>query len=119
MIICSYSEKLYSKEENNYNYLDKQSFINEIRKHLKEIKKIPETYNSIESSKVIYVLINPQPGQVRGDWSVRENGKVYSNHRTKKKAIEEARKVARKFNAIVKVQNMDGLFNKSFKPRLK
>jgi hypothetical protein len=119
MILCSYSEKLYSKEEITYNELDKQSFINEIKTHLRELKKIPETNNSIKSSNVIYVLINPQPGQVRGDWSVRENGKIYSNHRTKMKAIEEAKKIARKRNLTVMVQKMDGLFNKSFKPRSK
>lgn len=72
MIICSYSENLYTEEEAKYNELDKQSFINEVRNHLKELKKIPKTNNSRKSSNVIYVIINPQPGQVRGDWSVRK-----------------------------------------------
>ena len=119
MIICSYSENLYTEEETKYNELDKQSFINEVRNHLKELKKIPKTNNSRKSSNVIYVIINPQPGQVRGDWSVRKKNKIYSNHRTKMNAINEARKIARKCKATVMVQNMNGLFIKTFKPRVK
>jgi hypothetical protein len=106
-------------EIKTYNELDKQCFINEIKTHLKEINKIPKTDGFIKSSNVIYVLINPQPGQVRGDWSVHINDKIHSNHRTKIKAINEAKKIARKYKSTVMVQNINGLFNKSFKPREK
>jgi hypothetical protein len=119
MILCSYSEKLYSEDEIAFNEIDKQSFINEIKMHLKELNKITENSNTLDSFNVIYVLSNPQPGQVRGDWSVIKNGKIYSNHRTKIRAIEQARKIARKHNSTIKVQNIDGLFKESFKPRKK
>jgi len=68
-------------------------------------------------SNVIYVVNRPQPGQVRGDWAVRGHGKIYSQHRTKEKAIKAARKIAKEKNATVMVQNTDGTFSEGFKPR--
>jgi hypothetical protein len=115
---CSYNDILYTIKENKYNKSIDQIINNKIKKKFSEqkykfgVKKI----NSI--SKVIYVLSDPQPGQVRGDWSVRRNGKIYSNHRSKINAIKKARKIAIKFNEKVIVQNMDGSFNPIFKPRL-
>jgi len=70
-------------------------------------------------SNVIYVVSKPQPGEVRGDWAVRDHGKIYSHHKTKEKAIDEARKIARNRNATVMVQNTDGTFSEGFKPRQK
>jgi hypothetical protein len=70
-------------------------------------------------SNVIYVVSKPQPGQVRGDWAVRSHGKIYSYHRKKERAIEEARKIARDRDATVMVQNTDGTFSEGFKPRSK
>ncbi len=68
-------------------------------------------------SNVIYVVSKPQPGEVRGDWAVRSHGKIFSHHKTKEKAIEEARKIASKKDATVMVQNTDGTFSDGFKPR--
>ena len=68
-------------------------------------------------SNVIYVVSNPQPGQVKGDWAVRGHGKIYSHHRTKENAIKKAREIAKKREATVMVQNTDGTFSDGFKPR--
>ena len=70
-------------------------------------------------SNVIYVVNNPQPGQVRGDWAVRGHGKIFSHHRTKENAIKKAREIAVKKEATVMVQNTDGTFSDGFKPRSK
>jgi hypothetical protein len=70
-------------------------------------------------SNVIYVVSKPQPGQVKGDWAVRSHGKIYSHHRTKENAIKTAREIARKKEATVLIQNTDGTFSGSFKPKLK
>ena len=40
-----------------------------------------------KTANVIYVVSKPQPGQVRGDWAVRDHGKIYSHHRKKQTAI--------------------------------
>ena len=68
---------------------------------------------------VIYVVSKPQPGQVRGDWAVRSHGKIYSHHRKKQTAIKAAKKIAKEREATVLVQNTDGTFSESFKPRKK
>jgi hypothetical protein len=68
-------------------------------------------------ANVIYVVSKPQPGEVRGDWAVRSHGKIFSHHKTKENAINEARKIAKKRDATVMVQNTDGTFSDGFKPR--
>ncbi len=70
-------------------------------------------------SNVIYVVSNPQPGQVKGDWAVRSHGKIFSHHRIKENAIKQARKIAIERKATVMVQNTDGTFSDGFKPRAK
>ncbi len=70
-------------------------------------------------SNVIYVVSDPQPGQVRGDWAVRAHKKVLSHHRVKENAVKEARRIARKVHATVMVQNTDGTFSNGFKPHPK
>jgi len=102
--------------------------------HLKEAKKpvtelekkvdliiskgrISETQPSRKPSNIIYVVSRPQPGQVKGDWAVRGHGKIYSHHRKKESAIKKARKIGKEKNATVLVQNTDGTFSESFKPK--
>ena len=68
---------------------------------------------------VIYVVSKPQPGQVKGDWAVRSHGKIFSHHRTKDAAVKKAREIARKRDATVLIQRMDGTFSEGFKPRKK
>jgi hypothetical protein len=68
-------------------------------------------------ANVIYVVSKPQPGEVKGDWAVRSHSKVFSHHKTKATAIKEARKVAKKKDATVIIQNTDGTFSDGFKPR--
>lgn len=68
-------------------------------------------------SNVVYVVSSPQPGEVRGDWAVKDHEKTYSHHKTKENAINEARKIAKKRDATVMVQNTDGTFSEGFKPR--
>ena len=100
--------------------------INRARKPVSELdKKIDKITSTIEienevdrkPSNVIYVVNRPQPGQVKGDWAVRSHGKIYSQHRTKEKAIKAARKIAKKRDATVMVQNTDGTFSEGFKPK--
>lgn len=79
--------------------------------------ELEESETSRKPSNVIYVVNRPQPGQVRGDWAVRGHGKIYSQHRTKEKAIEVARKIAKERDATVMIQNTDGTFSEGFKPR--
>lgn len=87
-------------------------------------KKVDEIIKKTKStarkpSNVIYVVSSPQPGQVKGDWAVKGHKKVYSHHRKKESAIKKARKVAKKRDATVMVQNTDGTFSDGFKPRSK
>ncbi|KYK21952.1 hypothetical protein AYK24_02815 [Thermoplasmatales archaeon SG8-52-4] len=79
--------------------------------------KVKKDQKPRKPSNVIYVVSSPQAGEVRGDWAVRGHGKFYSHHKTKEKAIEEARKIAKKRDATVMVQNTDGTFSTGFKPR--
>jgi len=74
----------------------------------KEIHKKP--------ANVIYVVSKPQPGQVRGDWAVRDHGKIYSHHRKKQSAVKAAKKIAKEKGATVLVQKTDGTFSESYKP---
>jgi hypothetical protein len=78
---------------------------------------IADDQPSRTSSNIIYVISSPQPGQVKGDWAVQENGKIFSHHRKKESAIKQARKIGKEKNAIVMIQNMDGTFSEGFKPR--
>jgi hypothetical protein len=79
--------------------------------------KLKKGEKNSKPSNVIYVVSNPQPGEVSGDWAVRSHGKFFSHHKSKEKAIEEARKIAKKRDATVRVQNTDGTFSEGFKPR--
>jgi len=85
----------------------------------KIISRNIETSASKKPPNVIYVVSKPQPGQVKGDWAVRSHGKIYSHHRKKEVAIKEARKIAEEKNATVLVQNIDGTFSQSYKPKQK
>ncbi len=83
-------------------------------------KKIYITPKEIKSKKlanVTYVVRNQQPGQIRSDWAVRSHEKIYSHHRTKIIAINNARKIARSRDSTVMVQNTDGTFSIGFKPK--
>lgn len=70
-----------------------------------------------KTPNVVYVLSNPQPGEVRGDWAVKNEGNIISHHKTKENAIDAARKIAREKDATVMVQNTDGTFSEGFKPK--
>lgn len=76
-----------------------------------------EENNHRKPSNVIYVVSKPQPGQVKGDWAVRGHGKIYSHHRIKANAVKQARKIAKEKQSTVMIQNTDGKFKQSFKPR--
>jgi hypothetical protein len=101
-----------------------------LKKDKKKDPKTPELDEKVDEiiakkekhrkpSNVIYVVSRPQPGQVKGDWAVRSHGKIFSHHRNKKNAIQEARKIARERNSTVLIQNTDGTFSQGFKPRSK
>ena len=79
--------------------------------------KIKNYEQTRKPPNVIYVVSNPQPGEVCGDWGVRDHDNFFSHHKTKEKAIDEARKIAKERDATVMVQNTDGTFSDGFKPR--
>jgi len=58
----------------------------------------------------VKVLSKPDAGQRTGDWKVYKGGRKVSSHRTKRKAIEKGRKVARGAGATLVVQNTQGQF---------
>lgn len=87
-----------------------------VDKIVSKVKIIKEEKTG-KPSNVIYVVSKPQPGEVRGDWAVRSHSKIFSHHKTKKKAIEKARKIAKERSATVMVQNTDGTFSDGFKPK--
>ena len=141
--LAEYKETIYSSEENineteEKNRASDQHIWRNVDKieenidnlHLKktsaEIDNLDKKVDGIiektkkkhrKPSNVIYVVSKPQPGEVRGDWAVRSHGKIFSHHKTKEKAIEEARKIAKKRDATVMIQNTDGTFSDGFKPR--
>ncbi len=83
----------------------------------KKKKSVTTSKPTRKKPNVIYVVSKPQPGQVKGDWAVRSHYKIFSHHRTKLGAIQNARKIALEKDATVLVQNMDGTFSEGFKPR--
>ena len=84
---------------------------------IEKIKTSGKTQKTRKPSNVVYVVSSPQPGEVRGDWAVKDHDKTYSHHKTKENAIDAARKIAKKRDATVMVQNTDGTFSDGFKPR--
>jgi hypothetical protein len=102
----------------------------EVKKVVKPVEELENKVDKIISrrkekipakkpSNVIFVVSKPQPGQVKGDWAVRGHGKIYSHHRLKESAIKQARKIAKQKNATVLIQNTDGTFSGSYKPKQK
>ena len=91
--------------------------VTEVDKKVDKLIEKNKEKHKRKPSNVIYVVSKPQPGEVKGDWAVRSHGKIFSHHKTKEKAIEEARKIAKKRDATVMVQNTDGTFSDGFKPR--
>lgn len=83
----------------------------------KKKKEVSKPSSTRKPANVIYVVSKPQPGQVKGDWAVRSHHKIFSHHRTKQAAIDNARTIALEREATVLVQNMDGTFSNGFKPR--
>ncbi|MDG6228707.1 MAG: DUF2188 domain-containing protein [Candidatus Thermoplasmatota archaeon] len=91
----------------------------DIERRVDSVLSKQQTQRSRKPANVIYVVSKPTPGQVRGDWAVRSHGKIYSHHRTKENAIKNARQIASEKEATVLVQNMDGTFRTSYKPKTK
>jgi hypothetical protein len=102
----------------------------EVKKVVKPVERLEERVDNIilrrkgkkipppkKPPNVIYVVSKPQPGQVKGDWAVRGHGKIYSHHRLKESAITQARKIAKQKGATVLIQNTDGTFSGSYKPK--
>ncbi len=96
-----------------------QKPVTEVDKRVDTLIEKNKEKHKRKPSNVIYVVSKPQPGEVKGDWAVRSHRKIFSHHKTKEKAIEEARKIAIKKEATVMIQNTDGTFADGFKPRSK
>lgn len=60
--------------------------------------------------------VSPKPGN-RSGWKVESNGRVVSRHNKKSRAVQKARKLARRNGGEVTVQGMDGQFQKRFTPQ--
>ncbi|MEF8847616.1 MAG: DUF2188 domain-containing protein [Candidatus Thermoplasmatota archaeon] len=119
-------EKIHPVEWRNVDSIEKE--VDDIHKKKKKKRpngKIEKNIDKIikredtarKKPNVIYVVNATQPGQVKGDWGVKDQGKIISHHRTKENAIKKARKEARKKDATVLVQKTDGTFEKGFKPK--
>ena len=119
MLNCVICGKTLDKTEIKlFDDMCKKCVINDIKNDIKNIEGQKTNNKKLKKpSNVIYVVSRPQPGQVRGDWAVRGHGKIYSHHRTKEKAIQNARIIARERQATVMVQRTNGTFSKGFKPR--
>ena len=114
---CRKCDNFLDKDElKKYDGLCRKCVIKDIKKHVEEIEK-PSLDKHRKPSNVIYVVNRPQPGQVKGDWAVRGHGKIYSSHRTKIKAIENAKKIAKKRKATIMIQNINGTFSKAIKSK--
>jgi hypothetical protein len=107
------------KEVDTLHIKKAQKPVTEVDKKVDKLIEKNKEKHKRKPSNVIYVVSKPQPGEVRGDWAVRSHGKIFSHHKTKEKAIDEARKIAVKREATVMVQNTDGTFSTGFKPRSK
>ena len=109
--------------ERNIDSLEVKKVVKPVAELDKKVDRIisrnAESKPSKKPSNIIYVVSKPQPGQVKGDWAVRGHGKIYSHHRKKENAIEQARKIAKEKDATVLIQNTDGTFSKGFKPKQK
>ena len=82
----------------------------------KNVDKILSRRKKRKRQNVVYVVNDPQPGEVRGDWGVRYNKKILSHHKTKENAIKMAKKIAREKNgATVMIQRTDGTFSRGIK----
>ena len=92
--------------------------------YLKKSDKIQKTNNKekIKDIKkkidVIYVVNRIQPGN-RGNWAIKRKNKFYSNHRTKKTAIKQAKILAKKTKSRILVQNANGRFIYGLNPNKK
>jgi len=94
-------------------YLKKIKYKNTINISKKDIKEEPE------KRKVLYVVYTLKKGSKTGNWVVKNENKILSNHITKQDAIKKARALAIKQNYRVMVKNTDGHFSYGFKPRNK
>lgn len=81
----------------------------------KHTNKKSKTEKNGKKLNVIYVVNKTQPGN-RGNWAVKSKNKILSSHRTKKTAINNARKIAKKLASRVLVQNSNGRFSYGFNP---
>jgi hypothetical protein len=84
-------------------------------------EKPPTSNKNIEPKRapqsIIYVVNSSHNDTVQGNWSVKSKQKIFSNHTTKRSALKKAREIALQGNARVIVQNINGRFSYSFKPK--
>lgn len=49
-------------------------------------------------------------------WKLESNGRVVSRHNSKTNAVNEAKRLARKYGGTVTVQNANGKFGRQIRP---
>jgi hypothetical protein len=99
-------------EKSHMPYLKKSKATSHQKKTEKSTKK---QHN--ESIDTIYIVNDRHDNNHDHAWAIKSHTKVYSHARTKQKAIQLARNLARKHNARVLVQNTNGKFSYGFTPR--
>lgn len=76
-----------------------------------------ETLEQESISDIIFVVNNGSDKNHTEPWVVKSHTKIYDHVKTKQKAIQIARQVARTLHARVLVQNTNGKFSYGFTPR--
>lgn len=101
----------YIIKENPNSHMPYLKKINNGKKNIKENTNIKN-----KKLGVVYIINHLQPGSNKGNWAIKYNKKILSSHRTKKAALKKAKIFAKKRNARVLVQNMNGKFSYGFNP---
>jgi hypothetical protein len=94
-----------------------KKYASEIEKkvdHLVSGIKIEEPKTIKKTSTIVYILKKPKLDKLRGNWTVQNNGIISTHHKIKENAIIQAKKIARKKNAKIMIQNFDKSFSEVF-----
>lgn len=94
-----------------------KKYASEIEKKVDHIVsgiKIEKPKTTKKTSRIIYILKKPKYDKLRGNWAVENNGIISTHHKTKENAIKEAKKIAKKKNVKIMIQNIDKSFSEVF-----
>lgn len=112
----------YTVKENKNSHMP---YLKKVRSETQQEKQANTTMMKTENetiSEVIYVVNNGHDDHDDHDdksWVIKSNTTIYDYSQTKQQAIQIARTIARKLNARVLVQNLNGKFSYGFTPKPK